>query len=338
MISLDLINEFDFIKSITNPDDGHIYDCYGIKYEKNLLFTKEAHKILSKSTQHGVLKIPQISAKWGEELFENLFLLACIKKASIKKEKFVFVELGAGYGRYSARACAGYGRYSTRAWKFSRKKNFKILSVEADPYHYRMMLKHLKNNGIQSQNIEVYQNIISNTNSFINFYISSKDLRKISNETAQTWFGQSIVHDWEKKINPVINLLKNVIFYINNFYKVPFFKFIQFYTSGFSSIKVKSISLNKLLQNEKKVSLIDMDIQGEEINLIKSEIETLNKKVEKMYVATHSKKIEEDIIQFLGKKNWQLTTYLKGETINKTKFGPIKCQDGVQIWENKNFF
>ena len=106
----------------------------------------------------------------------------------------------------------------------------------------------------------------------------------------------------------------------------------------FSSIKVKSISLNELLQNEKKVSLIDMDIQGEEINLIKSEIETLNRKVEKMYVATHSKKIEEEIILFLGKKNWQLTTYLKGGTLNKTKFGPIKCQDGVQIWENKNFF
>ena len=327
MISLDLINEFDFIKSYTNPDDGYTYDCYGIKYEKDLLLTKKIQKILHKSTQYGSHKIPQISAKWGEELFENLFLLACIKKASIKKEKFIFVELGAGFGRYSA-----------RAWKFSKKKDFKILSVEADPFHYGMMLKHFKNNGIQSQNVEIYQNIISNTDSFINFYISSKELNKISSETAKTWFGQSIVHDWEEKINPLVNFLKNIIFYINNFYKVPFFKFIQFYKSGFSSIKVKSISLNKLLQNEKKVSLIDMDIQGEEINLIKSEIETLNKKVEKMYIATHSKKIEDEIILFLGKKNWQLTTYLKGETLNNTKFGPIKCQDGVQIWENKNFF
>ena len=327
MISLDLINEFDFIKSNTNPVAGYMYDCYGIRYEKNLFLSKNNQKILYGPNGYGFHEIPQISIHWQEELIENLFLLACIKKASINKEKFIFVELGAGFGRYSA-----------RAWKFSKNKNFKILSVEADPFHYETMLKHFKNNGIQGQNIEVYQNIISNSDSFINFYISSKELNKISNETAKNWFGQSIVHDWEEKINPFINLLKNIIFYINNFYKVPFFRFIQFYKSGFSSIKVKSISLNKLLQNEKKVSLIDMDIQGEEINLIKSEIETLNRKVEKMYVATHSKKIEEEIILFLGKKNWQLTTYLKGETINKTKFGPIKCQDGVQIWENKNFF
>ena len=111
MISLDLINEFDFIKSITNPDDSYTYDCYGIRYEKDLLFPKNIQEIIYKSTQFGSHKIPQISEKWGEELFENLFLLACIKKALIKKEKIIFVELGAGFGRYSA-----------RAWKLSKKK------------------------------------------------------------------------------------------------------------------------------------------------------------------------------------------------------------------------
>ena len=68
----------------------------------------------------------------------------------------------------------------------------------------------------------------------MNFYISSKDLKEISNETAKNWFGQSIVHDWEKKINPIIN------FFVKLFNK-----------SDFSSIKVKAINLEKLLQNEK---------------------------------------------------------------------------------------
>ena len=56
------------------------------------------------------------------------------------------------------------------------------------------------------------------------------------------------------------------------------------------------------------------------------------------YKHYQKKELSQEIILFLGKKNWQLTTYLKGGTLNKTKFGPIKCQDGVQIWENKNFF
>jgi len=38
----------------------------------------------------------------------------------------------------------------------------------------------------------------------------------------------------------------------------------------------------------------------------------------------------------LEKKNWKLTFHLKGETLNKTEFGLIRCQDGVQIWENNN--
>ncbi len=322
-MNLNILKEFDFVKLTdwNDPKGDYFYDCYGVKYEKKSILSLK----IPNREQYERIKIPQISLEWNEEFLENLILLDCIKNTSIKKEKFTFVELGAGYGRYSA-----------RAWKFCKKNDFKILSVEAEPFHFQMMLKHFKNNKIHGSNIELYNNVISNTDGYKNFYISSKEIKEISNETAKNWFGQSIVHDWEKKISPVINFFKNFFFYINNFKKVPFFKYIQFYESEFSSIKVKAISLNKLLQNEKKVSLIDMDIQGEEINLVKSEIETLNKKVEKMYIATHSKKIEEEIIKFLEKENWQLKIYLKGETLNKTKFGPIKCQDGVQIWENKS--
>jgi hypothetical protein len=58
-----------------------------------------------------------------------------------------------------------------------------------------MMLKHFKYNNINEPNIETYNNIISNKDSFMDFYISSKDLKEISNETAKNWFGQSIVYD-----------------------------------------------------------------------------------------------------------------------------------------------
>ena len=320
-MNLKILDEFNFIKSISDVHNDYLYDCYGVKYDKQDVLSLE---IPNKEQYSTGIEIPQISTEW-DEFFENLFILECIKNASSKKEKFTFVELGAGYGRYSA-----------RVFKILEEKDTKIIAVEADPFHFQMMLKHFKYNNINGPNVEIYNNIISNTDTFMNFYISSKDLKEISNETAKNWFGQSIVHDWEKKINPIINFFKNIFFYINNFYKVPFFKYIQFYQSDFSSIKVKAIKLEKLLQNEKKISLIDMDIQGEEINLVKSEIETLNKKVRAMYIATHSKKIEKQMIEFLEKKNWKLTFHLKGETLNKTKFGLIQCHDGVQIWENNN--
>ena len=77
-----------------------------------------------------------------------------------------------------------------------------------------MMLKHFKYNNINGPNVEIYNNIISNTDTFMNFYISSKDLKKYLMRQ-QKLVGQSIVHDWEKKINPIINFLK-YFFYINN--------------------------------------------------------------------------------------------------------------------------
>ena len=86
------------------------------------------------------------------------------------------------------------------------------MTVEAEPFHFQMMLKHFKNNKIHGPNIEVYNNVISNTDSYKNFYISSKEIKEISNETAKNWFGQSIVHDWERKINPIINFFKNLFF------------------------------------------------------------------------------------------------------------------------------
>ena len=229
-MDLKILNEFNFIKSRTDVCNDYFFDCYNVKYDKKDVLSLELRK-----EQYSNIEIPQISAKFKDELFENLFMLECIKNASSKEEKFTFVELGAGYGRYSA-----------RAFKIHEKKDVKIIAVEADPFHFRMMLKHFKYNNINGPNIETYNNIISNKDSFMDFYISSKDLKEISNETAKNWFGQSIVHDWEKKINPVPNFFKNLFFYISNFYKVPFFKYIQFYQSDFSSIKVKAISLEKI--------------------------------------------------------------------------------------------
>ena len=90
MISLDLINEFDFIKSNTNPVEGYIYDCYGIRYEKNLLIPKNKQKIPFGYNTYGFHKIPQISIDWGEELIENLFVL---KKHQLKKRSLPLLSL-----------------------------------------------------------------------------------------------------------------------------------------------------------------------------------------------------------------------------------------------------
>ena len=196
-MNLKILDEFNFIKSISDVHNDYLYDCYGVKYDKQDVLSLE---IPNKEQYSTGIEIPQISTEW-DEFFENLFILECIKNASSKKEKFTFVELGAGYGRYSA-----------RVFKILEEKDTKIIAVEADPFHFQMMLKHFKYNNIYGPKVEIYNNIISNTDTFMNFYISSNDLKEISNETAKNWFGQSIVHDWEKKINPIINFFKNIFF------------------------------------------------------------------------------------------------------------------------------
>jgi FkbM family methyltransferase len=76
----------------------------------------------------------------GEDLFEYLSVLKSINAA---RDKFVMVELGAGYGRWLVTAAKAIQRRKAKG-----NLPFYLVGVEADPVHFQMMTEHFQNNGI----------------------------------------------------------------------------------------------------------------------------------------------------------------------------------------------
>lgn len=104
-------------------------------------------------------------------------------------------------------------------------------------------------------------------------------------------------------------------------------------------VSVNSISLSTLLElieYEDVVDIVDMDIQGFEYKVLRDHMDLVNAKVKKIHIGTHSREIEEKLrILFNGFK-WKNKWDYECDSHNKTPFGEIYFQDGVQTWINPN--
>ncbi len=78
---------------------------------------------------------------FDEEYFEWIALLEAVAEA---REQFVFIECGAGYGRWCVRAALA-----------ARHLNFHCTAVEAEPTHCHWIGEHLADNGIDPADHEI---------------------------------------------------------------------------------------------------------------------------------------------------------------------------------------
>jgi hypothetical protein len=105
---------------------------------------------------------------------------------------------------------------------------------------------------------------------------------------------------------------------------------------GRKSISIPQFSLKDILKDTPRVDLIDLDVQGQELNTISPAIGELNAKVKRLHIGTHPwvPGIEAGLRTLLGQNGWQcLADYPGGET-RETPWGPIYFDDGVQSWVN----
>jgi FkbM family methyltransferase len=105
-------------------------------------FTSEA--IAQTVTACGPTGLPA----FNEEYFEWLDLLESIQAWKPGSGPYTFMELGAGYGRWSVRAV--FARRLTR-----------IIAVEAEPTHYEWMKQNFADNGLKSDRHKLIQAAVS---------------------------------------------------------------------------------------------------------------------------------------------------------------------------------
>src|SRR5258706_7056983 len=112
-----------------------------------------------------------------EELFEWIDFLEAVEQAS---GTFRFVEVG-----------AGYGRWSVRALKAAEQRNLvdaKAIAVEAEPIHGEWLVRHMRANCIGTDRYRLVRGAVGATAGKQYFVVSAPDAAL----NASTWYGQAL--------------------------------------------------------------------------------------------------------------------------------------------------
>ena len=197
---------------------------------------------------------------------------------------------------------AGYGRScidAVTALKFLNPIPFQFVAVEAEKNHFKFLTDYFRAHGLNLLEHKLVQAAVSHQAGNCLFHMGD----------ANHWYGQCIAN------GVTVPLVE----------EDPLKRGIEV---------VKTVSLNSLLSEFQCINLIDMDIQGSELDVLSASIELLNKKVKRLHVATHSPKIDSEVEELFSSHGWKNIYLFSCLKKNKTPYGKIVFQDGIQSWIN----
>ena len=231
---------------------------------------------------------------FNEEYCEWIDLLEAVEEAP---GEFAMIELGAGYGRWTANAAA--------ALRTRNRLSPRFVAVEAEPTHFRWLREHLACNGVDLSRCTLCEAAVAARDGELWFHVGNP---------AQ-WYGQAIARrNWREKL-------------LRLFGRRP-------PPSGGQDIKkVRALSLASLLDPLRRVDLIDMDVQGAELEVLESAAPHLHK-VRRLHIGTHGTEIEAGLRALFQRLGWRNRNDYPCGRESETDYGRITFQDGVQTWIN----
>jgi len=253
---------------------------------------------------------------FNEEYFEWIDLLESVKEA---RDKFVMIELGAGYGTWLVRAALAVQRYH-------RVLPFLLVGVEGEPTHFKWMRQHFHDNGLDPEEHRLFNAAVSDQDGKVLFTVGTPGL----------WRGQYIVNQFPKR-------------FPKDFYRWLHVKLLgtwrihkverdywtgKPYTIRAQAREIPAISLNTILSSLQTVDLIDLDVQGVEVQVIKAAREQLQAKVKRVHIGTHGRDIERRLRRLFGNLGWKKINDYPFKSDSPTPHGVIRFDDGVQSWLN----
>lgn len=238
----------------------------------------------------------------SEEYFQWASILEAAKAAG---DCFTFVELGAGYGGWSANAALAARRLG---------KKYRLLMVEAEPQHLAWIPQNMADNDICEKNYKIMPYAVGESG-VIPFYIQGPSELGASN--AHDWYGQSAVHrEYREQLTPSD--------------QTYFGRPVKNLSNGFNSIEVESRPLVGMIEHLDHIDLIDMDIQGAEAEVVEDAIDVLDGKAKRMHIETHTPEVEDRLRAVLAKHGWRILWDFPCATDNvPTPFGPVNFLGGL---------
>ncbi len=247
-----------------------------------------------------------------EELFEWLDLAECVL---YEQEPLVFVELGAGFGRWAVRFL--------RMAAYARKAVEHLYLVEAERNHANWARQHLIYSGVPVSSFSVIEAAVSHKRGW-DLFVDQMPKGSV-HSAANEWYGQSL-------LSATGMSRKHVEKTSNWRWSQPR---AQQVGKNWGTSRVRTLRLGDLARGTTRISLMDLDIQNSEAKVIRSGIRTLNNRVSRLHIGTHSEEVERQILDILGEHGWTLVRNLPGRRkAIVEEFGEIDFQDGVQTWHN----
>jgi FkbM family methyltransferase len=270
-------------------------DFLGAREDKQffLLEWRDVERDFSK-THDQWANLPEFS----EEYFEWIDLLAAVKTA---KDRFVMMELGAGYGRWLMRAAAAIKRYNPIP--------FMLIGVEGEPIHVEWMKLNFRNNGLNSDAHRVLHAAIGESSGTAYFPVGDP----------HGW-GQFILDD--DKPGPQKSRHSGIA------YDEQFLAQLA---------PVRLVTIEEAAAGEQLIDFIDMDIQGAEAAVMAQAIDFCSNRVRIIHIGTHSRLLEDRVRDIFRKAGWLPRFDFPNFSNTPTEYGTLAFYDGVQSWANPRF-
>ncbi len=243
---------------------------------------------------------------FDEEYFEWIDLLEAVQAA---QGSFTMIELG-----------AGYARWCVRAWVAAKRLGLKVRLgvVEAEPQHVIWAREHVAAAGIPLSDVEWLEAAIGAEPGETVFLVEMP--KGNPGNTPREWYGQAVT--WASMQDAVHS---GGAYCGKRLLEMP---------GGWKGVKVAVQTLSSILERFELIDLADFDVQGVEADVIREAIEPLTAKARRLHIGTHSREIDEVLPQILGPAGWRCVRSYPCLRWNRTPFGWIHFNDGVQTWMN----
>ncbi len=237
----------------------------------------------------------------GEDFFEWIDVLEAVDAAG---EDFNMVELGAGYGRWLVNAAQAVRRH-----KGGRIRNVWLCGLEASPERAAWMDTHFRDNGLDPAEHMLLACAAG---------ADGRDLILPRAGIPELGYGeQPLSFEMEGALPDNVGVIDvtHEDGRVESFYRI------------------RSLTLPEIV-GDRIIDLIDIDVQGHEVNVLKPFPEVLRRQVRRLHIGTHAHWIEAELIALLTGLGFVPQRLMTVYQVNETPWGPLHCLDGIQSWVN----
>ncbi|MBI3723930.1 FkbM family methyltransferase [bacterium] len=257
----------------------------------------------------------------GDEYFEWIDVLESVAAA---RGEFNMIELGAGFGRWTATAIAALRRRRDGA-----RLDYRAVCVEPEPSHFDWLGIHLRDNDIDLSRVRLINAAVCERPGSVFFHAGN----------SSAWYGQAIVSP------EYVDALRSdpaLAARTRTSIEAPtFWERIKDFVSGNKLrrriVEVSAITLADALEGLEHVDLLDMDIQGAEFDALKGNMDRLNALVKRVHIGTHSHEIEQNLRDLFTRGGWRSHYDFRCQRPSETPYGTVTFGDGVQSWINASW-